>query len=154
MNVLLESSDAVPYFTDVGGTLHALGTRASEFDWYVSDIETNVFLDGLPQVDGWIAGPELDSLLSHSGLQFIWGVFSAFPRGVRLEVTQPPSADGNSRYWQDADSLKPQLGGALFELVCWDSSATILIGITADQAHSYKAAHPQSKPLRDADGGA
>jgi hypothetical protein len=149
MNILLDSTDAVPYFTDVGSTLHSLGLSASEFDWYVSDIETNIIFDGLPQVDGWANGPELAKCLTHPDLQFIWGVFSAFPRGTRVEVPQPPYADGNARFWRDADTLTPQLEGALFELVCWDSSATILIGITPEQASRYTTMHPQAKPLRD-----
>lgn len=150
MNLLLEAPTAVPYFTDVGATLYALGVRASEFDWYVSDIETNVYIDGLSQLDGWVAGLQLDAALSHTGLQFIWGVFSAFPPGMRVEVARPPAADGNSRYWRDADTLGPQLQGALFELCCWDSSATILIGITPEQARSYMSAYPQAKPLGEA----
>ena len=150
MNIFLESTDAVPYFTDVGGTLCSLGVSVSEFDWYVSDIETNIIFDGLPQVDGWVNGPELAQCLLHPDLQFIWGVFSAFPRGMRVDVPRPPDADGNGRYWRDADSLTPQLNGALFELVCWDSSATILVGITSEQADRYKELHPQAKILRDA----
>jgi hypothetical protein len=147
MNLLLEAPDAVPYFTDVGDTLRALGVCASEFDWYVSDIETNAGLVGLPQASGWIGGSELDALLSQSGLQFIWGVFSAFPRGVRVDVAEPPFADGNTRYWQGAAAVRPQLDGASFEVVCWDSSATIVVGVTAEQAQRYRAAYPQAKPL-------
>lgn len=150
MNILLESSDAVPYLTDVGSTLCSLGVDASAFDWYVSDIETNFFFEGRPQVDGWMNGPELAQCLLHPGLQFIWGVFSAFPRGMRVEVPRPPSAEGNPRFWRDADTLTPQLEGALFELVCWDSSATILVGITSEQARRYMETHPQAKLLRDA----
>lgn len=150
MNLLLESTNAVPYFTDVGGTLRALGVDASEFDWYVSDIETNVIFDGPPQTDGWVTGPELARCLMYSNLQFIWGVFNAFPRGKRVEVLRPPAADGNTRFWRDADALTPQLEGALFELVCWDSAATILVGITPEQAAHYMATHPEAKLLRDA----
>ena len=150
MNILLESSNAVPYYTNVGSTLRSLGVDASAFDWYVSDIETNVIVEGLPQPDGWVNGSELAQCLLHPDLQFIWGVFSAFPCGMRVEVPRPPSADGNPRFWQDADTLTPQLEGALFELVCWDSSATILVGITSEQARRYMATYPQAMLLRDA----
>lgn len=149
MNLLLESTDAVPYFTDVGSTLRSLGVSASEFDWYVSDIETNIVGDGIPQADGWMNGPELAHCLAQPNLQFIWGVFSAFPRGMRVDVPRPPAANGNAQLWRDDSPLSPQLDGALFELVCWDSSATILVGVTAEQADSYRAAHPQARLLRD-----
>ena len=150
MNLLLDSPDAVPYFTNAGATLAALGVDPADFDWYVSDIETNLRFEGLPQADGWISGPDLAVVLSHADLQFIWGVFSAFALGARPEIRQGPTADGNPRYWRDTGSLVPELKGALFELVCWDSSATILIGITSDQAERFVAAYPMARPLSKA----
>jgi hypothetical protein len=146
MNLLLESPAPVPYFTDVGATLLALGVKASEFDWYVSDIEMNFNVEGFAPVDGWITGSELERVLAHPNLQFIWGVFSAFPVGRRVEIQESPSADGNPTYWKGGEVLKPQLEGADFELVCWDSSATLLIGITKEQAAHFSSAYPHAKP--------
>ena len=147
MNVLLESPAAVPYFTDVAATLHAIGVDPSDFDWYLSDVDTNLYLAGLPQSDSWMTGAELASVLTHEGLQFVWGVFSAFPRGTRFEVARAPGADGNGRYWQDDGTLTPQLEGSVFELTCWDSSATILVGITPEQAQRFSRVYPETKPL-------
>ena len=41
MNLIFEHSSQVPYFTDVATSLAALGVRAQDFDWFVSDIEAN-----------------------------------------------------------------------------------------------------------------
>jgi hypothetical protein len=41
----------------------------------------------------------------------------------------------------------PQLQGARIEVVCWDSSATILIGLSSEQATRYLTANPHAKPL-------
>ncbi|RZI58625.1 MAG: hypothetical protein EOP37_15210 [Rubrivivax sp.] len=147
MNLLLESPTSVPYFTDVGAMLRAMGVAPIEFDWYISDIDTNIFVPGIPASDGWFTGSELASVLSHADLQFVWGVFSAVPPGMRFDVERSPGADGNSRYWQDDGTLAPELDGAVFELICWDSSATILIGITAEQARRFIQAYPEVKPL-------
>ncbi|MBO9689774.1 MAG: hypothetical protein J7598_24500 [Mitsuaria chitosanitabida] len=148
MNLLLDSSSAVPYFTDVGATLRAIGVSASEFDWYVSDVDTNFKPAGLSWSDHWMTGPELAAVLSHADLQFNWAVFSAFPRGTRIDVVEAPSADGNPEFWRDDGTLRPQLKDASFELVCWDSSATILIGISESQAARFCRAYPEAKPLR------
>lgn len=145
MNLVLEPPTPVPFFTDVGKTLLALGVKASEFDWYVSDIETNIHVEGFAPVDGWLVGSELERVLSRPNLQFIWGVFSAFPVGLRVDIQESPSADGNPTYWKGSEALKPQLEGAVFELVCWDSSATLLIGITEQQAAHFTSVHPLAK---------
>ncbi len=148
MNLLLDSSSAVPYFTDVDATLRAMGVSASEFDWYLSDVETNFDPAGFSWSDRWMTGPELAEVLSHANFQFIWAVFSAFPRGARVEIDEAPFADGNRAFWVDDGTLRPQLAGASFELVCWDSSATILIGISESQADQFGLAYPEAKPLQ------
>lgn len=148
MNILLEGASTMPYFTDVDTVLKAIGVAASTLDWYISDVETNVIPPGLPDGDGWLAGETLATVLSHPGLQFMWGVFSAFPSGTRFDVEQAPVADGNPDYWRDDGTLEPQLDGALFELTCWDSSAAILVGITQEQALRLGSTYPEAKPLR------
>lgn len=79
-------------------------------------------------------------------VQFIWGVFSAFPRGTRFDVPAPPAADGNSNLWYPPE-VQPQLEGASFEIVCWDSSATVLVGGSPKQAERFLVAYPEAKPL-------
>ncbi|MFG6430286.1 hypothetical protein [Roseateles sp. LYH14W] len=145
MNLVLEKTSQVAWFTDVRAMLQALGLSASEFSWHVSDVETNRHPNNEPE--GWWTGAALERLLSQDGLQFIWGVFSAFPLGTRFDVTEPPFADGNQRLWTGSAALKPQLDGALFEIVCWDSSATLLIGISAEQAARFGQTYPDAKLL-------
>lgn len=146
MNLLLESPASVPYFTAVAGTLRDLGIDARDFDWFLSDAETNRH-DDHDALTGWWTGEEMTALLAPAGLQFIWGVFSAFTPGTRMDVTDPPCADGNASYWRGGQSLRPALPGALFELVCWDSEATLLIGLDERQAQHYVNAHPDARPL-------
>jgi hypothetical protein len=145
MNLVLEPPAPVQYFTDVGATLLALGIKASEFDWYVSDVETNFNVEGFSTLDGWVTGSKLERVLSLPDLQFIWGVLSAFPAGLRFEIHESPSADGNPTYWKGNGILKPQLEQANFEIVCWDSSATLLIGITENQAAHFSSVYPHAK---------
>jgi hypothetical protein len=145
MNLVLESSERVPFYTDMRSTLTALGVEASAYDWFVSDLETNVAVPSLGFGDVWVTGEELSQVLA-GDVQFIWGVFSAVPKGTRFDVPVPPGADGNSRLWQPPE-VRPQLQEACFEIVCWDSSATVLVGLSQEKATRFLATYPEAKPL-------
>lgn len=41
-NLIQERSSSVPYYTDMRHVMQAIGISAKKFDWYLSDIETNV----------------------------------------------------------------------------------------------------------------
>ena len=146
MNLILEHTNQVPYFTEMGSVFHALKISASDYDWYLSDIETNINVHGLSDSDQWLNGEELHRLVAEQKIQFIWAVFSAVPRGARPTITNAPYVDGNPHYWNDTE-CKPQIKEALFEIACWDSSATILIGITPDMATNFTLAYSDAKPL-------
>jgi hypothetical protein len=147
MNLVLESPAPVPYFTDMRKTLDDAGIEPGNLNWYISDLETNLYVPELGNGDVWIQGSALAEVLETPGLQFIWAVFSAFPADEGgKEVDSPPLADGNGRYGRPPEAV-PQLQGARFELVCWDSSATVLIGLSEEQATRYRTANPHARPL-------
>ena len=145
MNLILESSERVPFYTDMRSMLTAMGVEAIAYDWFVSDVETNIAVPALADGDVWVTGDELFQMLSQD-IQFIWGVFSAVPKGARFEVLVPPGADGNPSFWQPP-AVRPQLEGACFEIVCWDSSATVLVGVSSVQAERFLATFPDALPL-------
>lgn len=145
MNLVLESSERVPFYTDMRCTLTAMGVEASAYDWYVSDLEANVAVSALGFGDVWVTGEELSQVLA-GDIQFVWAVFSAVPKGTKFDVEVPPVADGNASFWQSPE-VRPQLQGACFEIVCWDSSATVLVGVSQEQAARFLAAYPEAKPL-------
>ena len=146
MNLILENTDQVSFFTDMELVFNALGLSAADYDWYVSDIETNCSASMFSQDNRWISGQELQELLANSDIQFIWAVFSAVPKGVHFVVETPPYIYDNPSYWS-AEEVRPQLEGALFEIVCWDSSATILIGLPAEAEASFMHKFSDTRPL-------
>jgi hypothetical protein len=145
MNVILMYSDQVPWYTDMAATFLAMGVDPRSYDWYVSSVETNVPVPVFSEHEAWVTGDELAVVLA-APIQFSWAVFSAFPRGVRVDVSSPPDADGNPTFWHPPE-VRPQLEGACFEVVCWDSSATILIGVSPQQAERFSQAYPDTKLL-------
>lgn len=146
MNLILEKTDQVSWFTDMREVLDAASLAPEDYDWYVSDIETNWTPPGFSQADHWISGEDLASFLRAHEVQFIWGVFSAVPKGFRSAPALKPYVDGNPNYWTGPDSA-PQLSGALFEIACWDSSATILVNLPERAASAFMARYSDTKAL-------
>jgi hypothetical protein len=149
LNVILEGSGHVRYFTDLGETLDALQMRASDYDWFVSDIETNREADVFDLEDRWISGGDLQALLDANRIQFIYAVFSAFPKGYRRQIEVAPRVYDNADYW-GGTTISTQLPDALFEIACWDSSATILIGLSDQAIGSFRQKYPGATSLEGA----
>ncbi|MCX7276204.1 MAG: hypothetical protein NTZ15_02610 [Burkholderiales bacterium] len=149
MNLILERSTSVPWFTNMRSVFDALGFRASRYDWFVSDVETNYYGKDFVSDDQWISGEALERLISEHDIQFIWAVFSAFPKGTRFPVNNAPLVEDHAGYWSGVE-VAPQLEGALFEIAAWDSSATILVGLPVDAEEAFSKKYPDAKSLTSA----
>ncbi len=143
MNLILENTDQVKFFTNMKDVFLALGDICLDYDWYVSDIETNGYLES---EDTWFTGEELFSLITKNDIQFIWAMFSAFEKGQRIEINESPYIYDNPDYWNGSD-IKPQLNHAKFEIACWDSSATILVGLDQSMASKFIKAYSDTVDL-------
>ena len=146
MNIILDKTGSVPYFTNMKSVLEALRLTAGSFDWYLSDIDCNYIGPDFSSEDQWIDGVDLQNFLDKHEVQFIWGVFSAVPKGFRTVVENSPYVDGNTAYWINSD-IRPQLAGALFEIACWDSSATILVGVPGDAIDLFCRIYPEARVI-------
>ena len=110
MNLILEDCAQVPYFTNMRVVFDAVELNASDFDWFVSDIE-HTGDDAFCSEDHWISGEDLERALLSNDIQFVWAVFSVIPKGdPRPVIHEPPYADGNPAFWSDP-SPRPQLIG-------------------------------------------
>jgi hypothetical protein len=125
MNLILERTDQVRWFTNMRDVFDAANIAPQDYDWYVSNIETNWRPPGFMPDDQWFCGDDLFSFLRDHEVQFIWAVFSAVPKGFRSSPSSAPYVEDNPGYWNGTEP-RPQLEGALFEIACWDSSGTIL----------------------------
>jgi len=148
-NLILGKTDQVRMYTNMRDVFEAANIAPQDYDWYVSDIETNWRPPGFRPDDQWFTGDELAAFLYAHEIQFIWAVFSAVPKGLRPIPAQAPYVEGNPRYW-DGTEPEPQLEGALFEIACWDSSETILINLPTQAIDSFASRYPDAKPLATA----
>jgi hypothetical protein len=149
MNLILEKTDQVRWYTNMRDVLEAANIAPQDYDWYVSDIETNRRPPGFTIDHQWFSGDELASFLRDHEIQFIWAVFSAVPKGFRSTPSPVPYVEDNPIYWNGSEP-GPQLEGALFEIACWDSSATILINLPAEAADAFMTRYKDTRPLATA----
>jgi len=135
---LLEGAcSRMPWYTDLRVVFEVLGGREREFDWLVTDVECNRLpREFLPERAAWFFdGETLSDFVRRRSdpVQFIWAVLTGFERGTSIDIADPsavPYADGNPDFWRG--ELRIQYPGAKVELVCWDSSSTLLITEDAD----------------------
>lgn len=152
VGTILHNSPRMPFHTDMQRVLRAFGGREREFDWLVTDLECNRFPAAfLPEKDAWLlSGDEFaDVVFGESDpVQYIWGVLTGLPRGTRVDLAQcseVPFADGNGELWTETPRL--QVPGAVVEVVCWDSSYTILVTTDADLSARFRSSFPEAEDL-------
>ena len=160
MNLLLERSPRLEFSTDLRAILAALGGRAREYEWLVTDLEL-LYLDPLGALQHplplpvllsahadevmRLSGSELERIAGAYRIQVLWGVFSGF-RPDAVPVVSPldpyPFANGNPDLWKPEVTL--QHPTAQVELVCWDSSATLFLSRDADLARRFREQFPDA----------
>jgi hypothetical protein len=111
--------------------LNPIESFAIQYNWLITDCECNYYPDSRIQLNqeyAWLSGDELLKIVRSDDIQFIWAVFSAFPKGISLEdvlQSELPYADGYQGFWQNPVGIQHPL--ALIEIVPWDSSLVLFI---------------------------
>ncbi|MGF1740905.1 hypothetical protein L4C34_07480 [Vibrio profundum] len=134
MNYILTKCSKVDFYTSLVDISKWLEIDLRGFDWHISDIE-----GAWDELDdpSWFLGQDLHRKLQECDYQFSWAVVSAFPKGTKPFTTEEPFADGNVNLWNG--NAKKQLKNSLFEIVCFDSSATLFIGLPQYLAYRLMA---------------
>ena len=147
-NLILDCCRDIPFYTDMGRMMSILGWDVCrDYYWLITDIEGG-WEAALPD-PCWLTGAQLEQILRrHPNEQYIWAVFSAFAPDIaasQIDLQSLPSAESPD-FWQD--HAKPQHPQALFEIVCWDSTYTLFIGLPDKLAQRLVAAFPGCRRLK------
>ena len=162
MNTLLEGPSRMTNYTGFGYTnialvFQAFAGRQKEFNWLITNFEGHGVGDGwgtcLPDIafgkePKIVSGLVLTEVVEQIDIQFIWGNLSAFAPDVKLDVAQMdvvPWADGNRMFW--SANVAPQHPQATVEIVCFDSSLTLLLSKDNDLSQRFRAFFPESIDL-------
>jgi hypothetical protein len=143
VNSILKDSTQVEYYTYLGPIFESIHNRQLEYNWLLTDLELNWmpddFLNYFDQYEVndkywdrdnkyWITGERLTTLITNHNIQFIWGVLSGFKKSELIDIRNLsvcPYADGHTELWRPGTRV--QHPKAEIEIICWDSTLTLLI---------------------------
>jgi hypothetical protein len=127
MNYIQEKSKSVPWYTSLIDVFRWLEINAEDYDWHFSDVD-----GGWNELNdpSWVKGEYLAAKLAEYDYQFVWSVISAYPKNTKAFTSEKPYADGNPDFWSGIP--KKQLNDSIFEIVCWDSSATLFVELPSE----------------------
>ena len=149
MNLIAEKTPRIEWYTDLYPFFCEIESIVRSHAWLWTDIDINTQLPILEDKPGviWISGDAIFEFTANHP-QFIWSVFSAISSAT-VDAAKAldciPHADGNPDFW--VGSPTPQHPNAVFEIVCWDSSATLLIGADQTIANAFRRAYPDVRDL-------
>ncbi len=147
MNLVSTGSNSIPFYTYIDPLFNII-PELEGYNYLISDLDINRGKDHLLHSSNplIIGGKELRKIVASEKIQFIWAVISAFEGDVTIPENLP-YADGNSNLWTECPQL--QIKGAIFEIVCWDSSATLFINFPNIWGAKLRELYPDIEKLKD-----
>lgn len=129
MHCLLSGRESIDIHTDLTDVFKAINNIQLEYNWLLTDLECNHYPDNrLCSHAVFMSGEELTKIVKSTPIQFIWGVLSGFPKNIEIDtsnLTVYPCADNNRDLWKPEVNI--QYPGAEIEIICWDSTLTLLL---------------------------
>ena len=150
-NLIVEKSRSINLYTDLQPFFSLIEPVVRKHRWLWSDVDVYAELPIADNDCGWylIDGDTLFDFVQ-TRPQFVWSVLSALRPDAVVDPGSSetvPYADGNPDFWHG--SPRPQCPDAEFEVVCWDASATLLIGADETVANAFRMAYSDAHNLDD-----
>ncbi len=152
MNTILDTSDQMRSHTDLALVFQALEGRQKEFNWLLTNVECNIYPLELPydpeNKPRWFTGEALSALVEKHRIQFIWAIVSGFHSEIVIDINSlevEPIAEGHPTLWTEHPTI--QHPKATVEIVCCDSSYTILLSKDEDLSQRFRRFFPEAKDL-------
>jgi hypothetical protein len=149
-SVILDKGESS--YTDMEKIFRVIENEQTKYNWLITNCECyteNEQIDELFSKEYlWISGEELTEVIAKVNIQFIWGVFSGFPKEITLEEVLKHDlsfADGFRQYWVDNVIVQHPL--ADIEIVAWDSSLTLFISKDDELVEKFRRGFPLSEDL-------
>ncbi|QOR34652.1 hypothetical protein IMX26_14420 [Clostridium sp. 'deep sea'] len=137
MKYLLKDNTKIKYFNDMRIVFKSLDGLQNKYNWLITDIECYPEIAQITE-NSFMSDEELTEILNKTDVQFIWAVFSAFPKDFSLNVKNlkvKPYIRDNYDFWDDVNIQHPQ---AMVEIDCCDSSYLTLVSRDDNLAKKFK----------------
>ncbi len=142
----------ISHFTFLKEIFHGINNVQRDYNWLITDHECYPQNASYAEIFSsdycWLSGDELTEIIEHENFQWIWGVFSAFPKNISVEtiMKEPlPIADGNCNIWKKPVTLQHPL--AEIEIIAWDSAMTVVISRNNEIVHALSENIPLVEDL-------
>ena len=148
--ILHEKGFRVYTYMDI--VMKPIQKEVAQYNWLIAEYDCNNYIEAIP-IDKeyvWISGDELINILNQNKIQFIWGIFSAFPQDVLLSEILSygiPSIEENYKKLYGTNPVGVQHPLAVMDMVPCDSSWFILISKDNTIVDKFIAAFPESRDL-------
>jgi hypothetical protein len=154
IGTLLNGPCRMPFYTDLQEVFKAFNGREKKYNWLVTGLECNIRPEEFQPFDSnfFFDGSELSDLILRQTkpIQFIWGVFTGFPKNIKIDPERLPLVPNNTNpgFW--IGKPKIQYPGGLVELICFDSALTLLLTPDNDLAEAFRLHFPEAVDLEKA----
>jgi hypothetical protein len=124
-----------------------------DYNWLITDYDCFDYPSkNLPKNERyiWLTGIEVEEVIEHTQLPFIWGVFSGFNKKLKKEevlLNLPsnfPIAEG-CEVWKSDFQIQHPL--AQIEMIAWEGTYIVLLSKKEELIHSFRDRFPESEDL-------
>lgn len=149
MNWIIEKSQKMPYHTYLNVILAPFVDDLNNYQWLVSDFESNHTI-GTPfnyEQDYFILSADDMRNIFNADIQIYWGVIIAVPIDVEVIITSnnDPYVEGNALVFKEGNIQYP---GGEIEIICFDSSYTIVKFSKEELSNRFKVYFDEAIPLK------
>lgn len=123
------------YYTDILKVVNAIGGRSLNYNWLITEFETNTG-DYFYEEYVILSNDELLDNLENKEIQWIWGTFSAIPKKYKQEEILKYNLPGVENI--DKKEIKIQNPLAEIEIIAYDSTFVQLIAKDKTIAEKFK----------------
>ena len=156
MALILRDNKIMKFHTDLYEIIEPFKDNFKELNWLLTgqeytllDYEEKGVVEKLDHDSKKIEfkGEELYDIIKNRDIQFIWGVFCGFKNNIPdLAESELPYADLNSKIWKKPN--KRLAKGSEIEIICFDSSCTILKTKRSSIKKQFLEKFPESDKLK------
>jgi len=151
MNGLIIKSTKFDNVPDLKEAFALLGNSVHKYNWLLCDYDcTSYPSEKIPMNKDyvWLDGTEFANILKEHVIQFIWGVATAYVKGITIEevLKYPlPRAEEYDGFWKPNVTLQNPL--AEIEIMPLDSSLLLVIANSKDIIERFAKKYPDSQDL-------
>lgn len=139
MNWIIKNTSKIDFHTNLKEILKPISTDLDNYNWFLCDLD---FMSDLPlpinfDKDYFILKNEDFQKIADSRTQIIWGVISAVPKNINIEIKEDalPFVEGNDSVWQNGNF---QVNNSEIEIIAFDSSYIIVKFINQTLSEKFK----------------